>query len=61
MWVQDPGAIAQLLHPIFEQFNIPYYITGGVAAILYGEPRTTRDLDVVINLQREQLTLLVSL
>ena len=60
MWVQDPGAIAQLLHPIFEQFNIPYYITGGVAAILYGEPRTTRDLDVVINLQREQLPLLVT-
>jgi hypothetical protein len=60
MWVQDPGAIAQLLHPIFEQFNVPYYITGGVAAILYGEPRTTRNLDVVINLQREQLALLVT-
>ena len=59
MWVQDPSAIAQLLHPIFEQYNIPYYITGGVAAILYGEPRTTRDLDIVINLQRDQLTLLV--
>ena len=59
MWVQDPGAIAQLLHPIFEQFQVPYYITGGVAAILYGEPRTTRDLDVVINLQHDQLPLLV--
>lgn len=60
MWVQDPGAIAQLLHPIFEQFNVPYYITGGVAAILYGEPRTTRDLDIVINLQRPQLLTLVT-
>jgi len=60
MWVQDPGAIAALLHPLFEQYNIPYYITGGVAAILYGEPRTTRDLDVVINLQRGRLSVLVN-
>lgn len=34
---------------------MPYYITGGVAAIVYGEPRTTRDLDLVINLQRESI------
>lgn len=55
MWVQDPSEIARLLHPIFEQFEIPYYITGGVAAIIYGEPRTTRDLDIVINLPRSQI------
>jgi len=55
MWIQDPSEIARLLHPIFERFEVPYYITGGVAAIVYGEPRTTRDLDLVINLQRDNI------
>ncbi len=48
MWAQDPSAIAELLHPVFEQLNIRYYITGGVAAIAHGEPRTTQDIDLVI-------------
>lgn len=48
MWAQDPGAIANLLHPVFEQLNIRYYITGGVAAIAHGEVRTTQDIDLVI-------------
>jgi len=30
------------------QAGIPYVITGAVAAIIYGEPRLTNDLDVVV-------------
>ena len=60
MWIQDPSEIARLLHPLLEQLNIPYYITGGVAAIVYGEPRTTRDLDLVVHLPRQSLTPLVT-
>lgn len=48
MWVQDSVQLAVRLHPIFEDLGISYYITGGVAAISYGEPRTTQDLDLVI-------------
>lgn len=48
MWIQDSISLAAKLHPIFEQLEIPYYITGGVAAIAYGEPRTTQDLDLVL-------------
>jgi hypothetical protein len=48
MWIQDPGEIARILHSIFESLHIPYYIVGGVCAIAYGDPRTTRNLDVVI-------------
>jgi hypothetical protein len=59
MWTQDPSEIARLLHPIFETLNTPYYITGGVAASVYGDPRTTRDLDVVIELNRDNLPGLV--
>ncbi|MFM2314556.1 MAG: hypothetical protein RLZZ04_3832 [Cyanobacteriota bacterium] len=47
-WNQDPTAIAALLAQILNTANIPYYITGGVAAIAHGEPRATIDLDVVI-------------
>lgn len=60
MWIQDPGEIARLLHPIFEQLQISYYITGGVAAIAYGDPRTTRDLDIVIAITSNDLGQLVS-
>jgi hypothetical protein len=59
MWIQDPSEIARLLHPIFEQLDIPYYITGGVAASTYGDPRTTRDMDVVLELRREDIVRLV--
>lgn len=47
-WVQDSLGLAQQLHPIFEQAGIPYFVTGGVASAAWGEPRTTRDLDVVV-------------
>jgi hypothetical protein len=60
MWVQDPGEIARMLHLIFESLNIPYYITGGVCAIAYGDPRTTRDLDVVVEIGRSQIMTLVT-
>ena len=31
--------------------GIPYIITGAVAAIIYGEPRMTHDLDLILYLQ----------
>lgn len=55
MWTQDPSEVARLLHPIFDQLAIPYYITGGVAASMYGDPRTTRDMDLVIEAQRSDI------
>ena len=33
-----------------EQVGAPYMITGATAAILYGQPRVTNDLDVVLSL-----------
>jgi hypothetical protein len=54
-WVQDSITLAAQLHPVFESLGIPYYITGGVAAIAYGEPRTTQDLDVVIALPLQEI------
>ena len=36
-----------------ERFRIPYMIAGSVAAMLYGEPRLTNDMDVVVELAPE--------
>ena len=37
----------------FNAAGIPYMITGATATILYGAPRLTNDLDVVLQLSRE--------
>ena len=59
-WNQDPIAIAALLAQILNTANIPYYITGGVAAIAHGEPRATIDLDVVIAIDLADLPTLAA-
>ncbi|OLP19952.1 hypothetical protein BST81_02925 [Leptolyngbya sp. 'hensonii'] len=58
-WIQDSIALAIQLQTIFADLDIPHYITGGVAAATYGEPRTTRDLDMVISLSLDRLDELV--
>jgi hypothetical protein len=59
-WSQDPTAIAAILAQILNTANIPYYITGGVAAIAHGEPRATIDLDVVIAIDLADLPTLAA-
>ena len=34
----------------FNSSKIPYAVTGSVASIIYGQPRMTHDVDIVINL-----------
>jgi CheY-like chemotaxis protein len=60
MWIQDPSEIARILHSILEPAGISYYITGGVAALAYGDPRTTRDLDLVIAIDSANIQTLVT-
>ena len=59
-WSQDPTTIASLLAQILTAANIPYYLTGGVAAIAHGEPRATIDLDVVIGVDLMDLPTLAA-
>lgn len=46
---------------IFEATGIEYVIWGGVAASAYGEPRFTRDMDVVIRLSYDDVDILARL
>lgn len=47
----DPDSLVALFVRPLQQLRIPYLITGGVASVIYGEPRFTRDIDLVIQLQ----------
>ncbi len=42
-----------------ERLNLTYLITGSIATILYGEPRFTNDIDVVVQLSLDQAEALI--
>jgi len=44
---------------ILDQLNIPYIVTGALAVSFYGLPRTTHDIDLVVELERRHVTPLV--
>jgi hypothetical protein len=46
---------------ILEATGIEYVIWGGVAAIMYGEPRFTQDMDIVVRLSYGQANTLARL
>ena len=54
-----PDPFAPFLEPL-ERLALPYCITGSVAASVYGEPRLTADIDVVLLLQLQDIPALRS-
>jgi len=49
-----PDPFAPFLEPL-ERLALPYCITGSVAASVYGEPRLTADIDVVLLLKARDI------
>ncbi|MFI5305525.1 MAG: hypothetical protein ACHQYP_12125 [Nitrospiria bacterium] len=47
-----PYELLERVVKVFEQFQIPYLVTGSVAAMAYGEPRLTNDIDIVANITK---------
>jgi hypothetical protein len=45
-----PSPLAPFLDPL-ERLDLPYCVTGSVAASVYGEPRLTADIDIVLLLR----------
>lgn len=39
----------------FDAHGIRYFVTGAVAAIAYGEPRLTNDIDIVVDLDEDKI------
>jgi len=49
---------SELLHFVvsaLERLAIPYFVTGSVVTIFYGEPRFTNDIDIVVDLPSEMV------
>ncbi|HVT03932.1 MAG TPA: hypothetical protein VHL58_11235 [Thermoanaerobaculia bacterium] len=57
----DPLGVAQLIAELLEQSGLRYVIGGSVAASLMGEPRSTLDLDLMIESDPVKVRILVSL
>lgn len=47
----DPLAIASLVARALDDLGVPYFVGGSLASTLHGEPRFTRDADLVAELQ----------
>ena len=50
-----PYELLERLVVAFQRLNIPYLVTGSVAAMAYGEPRLTNDIDVVADIQEDSI------
>jgi hypothetical protein len=55
----DPLAVAMIVGGILESLGITYSIGGSLAGSFAGEPRTTLDIDIVIELTDAQVSALV--
>jgi hypothetical protein len=60
--VRPPVTFGELLATIIERLDragVPYMVTGSLASSYHGEPRATRDVDIVIDPEPAALTQLV--
>jgi hypothetical protein len=48
--VTEPDLVGLFVTPL-EGLRLDYMITGGVASVIYGDPRFTRDIDLVLGLR----------
>jgi hypothetical protein len=58
--MQDPDFISLFVAPL-ESAGITYMITGSVASSIYGEPRNTLDIDLVVILSNDQIPVIHTL
>lgn len=51
----EQADLLRFVASVLERLAIPYFVTGSVVTIFYGEPRFTNDIDVVVNLSSEMV------
>lgn len=54
----DPRHLLVEIAKILERLGIPYLITGGIAVLVWGRPRFTADIDIVVELKAGQIAAL---
>ena len=50
-----PSELLEHVVAVFEGLGKPYLVTGSVAAMAYGEPRLTNDIDIVAGITEQHL------
>lgn len=56
----EPFELLIVVSNIFEKLKIPYFVTGSIASMTYGEPRFTNDIDMVADIQDWDIPGLIS-
>lgn len=56
----DPRQLLVRVANILDQLNIPYLVTGGMAVLVWGRPRFTADIDIIIKLKTNDIDSLAS-
>jgi len=56
----QPNSLLATIVAILDELEIPHMVVGSFASTLHGEPRTTQDLDLVIDPTPQQLDQLVT-
>jgi hypothetical protein len=51
----EPELFLLFIRPL-NNLNLPYMVTGATAAIVYGIPRLTNDIDLILNLQISEIS-----
>ncbi len=57
--MREPNAALLFIRRL-EQAGLEYVVTGSIAAIIYGEPRLTHDLDAVIDIREANISRLIA-
>jgi hypothetical protein len=56
----EPLDLLQRIVEVFERLQIPYMVTGSIAAMAFGEPRFTNGIDIVAGISERHITGLIS-
>lgn len=55
----DPRHLLANIAKVLTKLKIPYIVTGGIGVLIWGRPRFTADIDIVVELKKEKVKDLV--
>lgn len=55
----DQSTLFEYIIDVFTKLKIPYFFTGSIASIYYGEPRLTNDFDIIAIIKNFQIEKIV--
>ena len=57
---KDPRHLLVEVASVLQKLRIPYIVTGGIAVLIWGRPRFTADIDVVVELKLDNINSLAA-